>query len=341
MPGRRGPAHPGGGRARGWRRSGYADPKARAAPPRGADQRGDPDRQRSSARCCRRCSSGSPTRPTPTPGCSASAGSASASGSTHWYLKTLRDEGQVAERLARVLATSPLRHRPARARARRACGCSASDLDAAGRRGADSRRCWRRPSRQDDPEEAVRVGPRRSAAASCSGSRPATLLGADRRGRRRRRRCRGVTDATLEATLDGGRPVGRARSAGSTTAPTRMAVVAMGRYGGFELSYGSDADVLFVHEPVAGRRPARGARRTPRPWPTSCAGCSSLPGARPGARWSTPTCGPRASRGRWCARLDVVRRLLRQVVEGLGGAGAAARRRGGRRRGRCAGGSRS
>ena len=27
-------------------------------------------------------------------------------GSTHWYLKTLRDEGQVAERLARVLATS-------------------------------------------------------------------------------------------------------------------------------------------------------------------------------------------------------------------------------------------
>jgi glutamate-ammonia-ligase adenylyltransferase len=28
-----------------------------------------------------------------------------------------------------------------------------------------------------------------------------------------------------------------------------MAVVAMGRYGGFELSYGSDADVMFVHEP--------------------------------------------------------------------------------------------
>ena len=26
----------------------------------------------------------------------------------------------------------------------------------------------------------------------------------------------------------------------------------MGRYGGFELSYGSDADVMFVHEPVEG-----------------------------------------------------------------------------------------
>jgi glutamate-ammonia-ligase adenylyltransferase len=31
-----------------------------------------------------------------------------------------------------------------------------------------------------------------------------------------------------------------------------MAVIAMGRYGGFELSYGSDADVLFVHEAADG-----------------------------------------------------------------------------------------
>ena len=34
-----------------------------------------------------------------------------------------------------------------------------------------------------------------------------------------------------------------------------MAVVAMGRYGGFELSYGSDADVMFVHEPMPGADP--------------------------------------------------------------------------------------
>ncbi len=31
-----------------------------------------------------------------------------------------------------------------------------------------------------------------------------------------------------------------------------LAVVAMGRYGGFELSYGSDADVMFVHDPLPG-----------------------------------------------------------------------------------------
>lgn len=31
-----------------------------------------------------------------------------------------------------------------------------------------------------------------------------------------------------------------------------MAIVAMGRYGGFELSYGSDAGVMFVHDPLPG-----------------------------------------------------------------------------------------
>jgi glutamate-ammonia-ligase adenylyltransferase len=34
--------------------------------------------------------------------------------------------------------------------------------------------------------------------------------------------------------------------------PTRMCVVAMGRFGGGEMGYGSDADVLFVHEPLPG-----------------------------------------------------------------------------------------
>lgn len=34
--------------------------------------------------------------------------------------------------------------------------------------------------------------------------------------------------------------------------PTRFCVIAMGRFGGHELGYGSDADVLFVHEPREG-----------------------------------------------------------------------------------------
>ncbi len=32
--------------------------------------------------------------------------------------------------------------------------------------------------------------------------------------------------------------------------PTRFSIVAMGRFGGRELSYGSDADVMFVHDPI-------------------------------------------------------------------------------------------
>jgi glutamate-ammonia-ligase adenylyltransferase len=60
-----------------------------------------------------------------------------------------------------------------------------------------------------------------------------------------------LTDAILEATLDvAGRAVREQQ--GLAEPPTRMAIVAMGRYGGFELSYGSDADVMFVHDPVPG-----------------------------------------------------------------------------------------
>jgi glutamate-ammonia-ligase adenylyltransferase len=67
-----------------------------------------------------------------------------------------------------------------------------------------------------------------------------------------------LTDATLEATLQ---VVERAVCAdrGLDAPPTRFAVVAMGRYGGFELSYGSDADVLFVHRPEPGADPQRTA----------------------------------------------------------------------------------
>jgi glutamate-ammonia-ligase adenylyltransferase len=58
-----------------------------------------------------------------------------------------------------------------------------------------------------------------------------------------------LTDATLEATLGVAvRAVSEQR--GTDEPPTAMAIVAMGRYGGFELSYGSDADVMFVHDPL-------------------------------------------------------------------------------------------
>ncbi len=56
-----------------------------------------------------------------------------------------------------------------------------------------------------------------------------------------------LTAATLAGTL---RAV--VRDGWGDELPTRFAIIGMGRFGGHELGYGSDADVLFVHEPRDG-----------------------------------------------------------------------------------------
>ncbi|HEY3531432.1 MAG TPA: bifunctional [glutamine synthetase] adenylyltransferase/[glutamine synthetase]-adenylyl-L-tyrosine phosphorylase [Nocardioides sp.] len=167
-------------------------------------------------------------------------------GSTHWYLKTLRDEGQVAERLARLLATSRyatdlLEREPEGVR------MLGEDLTPLGSE-AILERMHASAERQDDAEEAVRsirAIRRRELFRIAVGELFAETEVADVGAALSR-----LTDATLEATLEvAGWSVREQR--GLAEAPTRMAIVAMGRYGGFELSYGSDADVLFVHEPRA------------------------------------------------------------------------------------------
>lgn len=168
-------------------------------------------------------------------------------GETPWYLTTLRDEGQVAQRLARVLstsryATSLLEREP---QGVRMLGQSLAPLDAesltAEMRAAAARR--------DDVEKAVRAvrAVRRRELFRIASGDLLGLTDVEDVGAGLSR----LTDATLEVTLE---VVGESvrRSKGLEQAPTRMAMVAMGRYGGFELSYGSDADVLFVHEPVGG-----------------------------------------------------------------------------------------
>jgi [glutamine synthetase] adenylyltransferase / [glutamine synthetase]-adenylyl-L-tyrosine phosphorylase len=166
-------------------------------------------------------------------------------GSTHWYLKTLRDEGQVAERLARVLATSRyatdlLEREPEGVR------MLGEDLTPLGSEVLVDR-MRTSADRQDDPGEAVRsiraIRRRelfRIAVGELFGETDVATVGAA---------LSRLTDATLQATLEvAGRAVRQQR--GLSEEPTRMAVVAMGRYGGFELSYGSDADVMFVHDPL-------------------------------------------------------------------------------------------
>ena len=168
-------------------------------------------------------------------------------GTTPWYLKTLRDEGSVAERLAHLLSTSryvtgllevepsgvrmlgedlvPLAGEVILEEMRSAAGRQ-GDLDKAMRAVRAVRR-----------RELLRVG-----AGDVLGLTDVADVGAA---------LTRITDATLEATLEvAGRRVRAQKHL--PEAPTRIALIAMGRYGGFELSYGSDADVLFVHVPEEG-----------------------------------------------------------------------------------------
>lgn len=168
-------------------------------------------------------------------------------GSSPWYLGTLRDEGEVAERLAHLLATSRyctdlLEREPAGVRllggdlAPLRSEALTEEMLATGRRQEDAEKAYR----------AVRSVRRRELLRIASGDVLGLTDVADVGFALAR-----LTDATLEAALDiAVRSTCSQR--GLATAPTRIAIIAMGRYGGFELSYGSDADVLFVHDPVDG-----------------------------------------------------------------------------------------
>lgn len=168
-------------------------------------------------------------------------------GRTPWYLKTLRDEGEVAERLAKLLATSRyvsalLEQEPAGVR------MLGEDLAPLGAEPIVEE-MLSGASRREDPEQAVRAirAVRRRELTRIGAGDTLGLTDVADVGAALSR----LTDATLEATLRVvSASVARARKLDAP--PARLAVVAMGRYGGFELSYGSDADVLFVHEAVDG-----------------------------------------------------------------------------------------
>lgn len=168
-------------------------------------------------------------------------------GTSPWYLKMLRDEGQVAQRLAVVLGTSRyatdlLEREP---QGVRMLGEALAPLSAE----ALTSEMLSLAGRHDQPEaavRAVRAVRRRELFRIACGELFEEIDVADvGKGLSR------LTDATLEATLRVAMESVRVQRS-LEAQPTRMAVVAMGRYGGFELSYGSDADVMFVHDPVPG-----------------------------------------------------------------------------------------
>ena len=129
-----------------------------------------------------------------------------------------------------------------------------------------------------------------------------------------------VTSATLDATLAAA--IRGVEAAKGEQMPTRMAIVAMGRYGGYELGYGSDADVMFVHEPLPGADAQLAASMAQavandirKLLDRAVARSRARGGRRPATRGQAGAAGPEPR---------LLRRLLRQVVGGLGGPGAAA-----------------
>ncbi|MFD8273288.1 bifunctional [glutamine synthetase] adenylyltransferase/[glutamine synthetase]-adenylyl-L-tyrosine phosphorylase [Streptomyces flaveolus] len=181
-------------------------------------------------------------------------------GKTPWYLRLLRDEGAAAENLARVLSAGRLAP-DLLMRAPEAVALL-GDGDAGGLaprgRAQLEQEVLAAVRRADGAVQAVTAarGVRRrelfrTAAADIVGSygTEAQPVEADQ-GALVDRVGAAVSDltaATLAGTL---RAV--VREGWGDTLPTRFAVIGMGRFGGHELGYGSDADVLFVHEPRDG-----------------------------------------------------------------------------------------
>ncbi|WP_019064828.1 bifunctional [glutamine synthetase] adenylyltransferase/[glutamine synthetase]-adenylyl-L-tyrosine phosphorylase [Streptomyces prunicolor] len=182
-------------------------------------------------------------------------------GKTPWYLRLLRDEGAAAENLARVLSAGRLAPdllmRAPEAVALLGDGDGGSGLEPRERAHLDQE-ILAAVGRADDADQAVTFarGVRRrelfrTAAFDIVGSYGTETQPVEADQGALVDRVGGavsdLTAATLAGTL---RAV--VRAGWGDTLPTRFAVIGMGRFGGHELGYGSDADVLFVHEPREG-----------------------------------------------------------------------------------------
>jgi len=171
-------------------------------------------------------------------------------GGSPWYLRLLRDNAVVARRMARLLASS-----------RYATGLLLRAPEAVAMLGDDAQLAPRPPAdllteavaaarRQDTPDAVGRVllairrrELLRTAAADLLG-----LAGIDQTGAT----LTSVTAVSVSAALQAAVAQAGYASDGGARLPTRLAVIAMGRFGGHEMGYASDADVLFVHDPLPG-----------------------------------------------------------------------------------------
>jgi glutamate-ammonia-ligase adenylyltransferase len=180
---------------------------------------------------------------------------------TPWYLRLLRDEGSAAQRLMALLGTSKLVP-DLLVRAPEVLRLLADDAALAGRDPAEVAASLRTTvARHADPAAAV------AAARSLRRHELLRVACADLLGLLPPARvCAALSEvwaAVLSAVLDVAVRAETARR-GDGQAPAAIAVIGMGRLGGAELGYGSDADVLFVCEPVAGAAGAAAEQDTVR-----------------------------------------------------------------------------
>jgi glutamate-ammonia-ligase adenylyltransferase len=179
-------------------------------------------------------------------------------GRTPWYLRLLRDEGAAAVNLARVLSSGRLAP-DLLMRAPEAVALLGDDEGLQPRtRAALDQEVLAAVHRADSAEQAVAAvrGVRRrelfrTAAADLTGvhREDPDAVGA------------ALTDLNAAAVTGALQAaVNAVEAAVGEALPTRFAVIAMGRFGGRELGYGSDADVLFVHEPHEGVDEPRASR---------------------------------------------------------------------------------
>jgi glutamate-ammonia-ligase adenylyltransferase len=166
-----------------------------------------------------------------------------------WYLSTLRDEGAVAKRLMQILGTSAyvpelLMRAPEviQLYADGPEGPKLCDVEPESVAGALIASAGRHP----EPVRAI------AAARTLRRRELARVASADLLGMLEVTEvCKALTSvwvAVLQAALEA---VIRANTPASGP-PARIAVIGMGRLGGGELGYGSDADVMFVCEPASG-----------------------------------------------------------------------------------------
>ncbi len=176
-------------------------------------------------------------------------------GDSPWYLRLLRDDTRVAQRMARLLASS-----------RYAAGLLLRAPDTVAMLADDARLA---------PQSAQALQAE-AAAATRRHHDPAGAVAAALALRRRELLRTAAADvlgiSRIEATGEALSTVAAVTVGAALDAairkveqdagplPTRLAVLAMGRFGGHEMGYASDADVMFVHDPLPGADEERATR---------------------------------------------------------------------------------